>query len=235
MAGPAVVQPLVLVIEDEPRMRRFFVSALASNGFRSLHAGTAAAMVARAIAHEPDLILLDVSPPVPDAAGLTAWLRERTTAPILVVLAQPGEHERVAVLDAGANDYVVKPVGASDLLARMRVWLQHASRVRPVRPGSDPTSQRFHLDRERRSLFVEGREVHVTPLEYKMLSALAREPGRVLTEEQMLASVWGPGSSLQRQSLRAHVRQLRQKIERDPSRPRYLVTESGGGYLLRLG
>jgi two-component system, OmpR family, KDP operon response regulator KdpE len=234
MLGPASVQPLVLVVEDEPQMRRVLVSTLAAHGFRSLHAGTAARMLARAVAHDPDLILLDIAQGGMDAVAFTAGLRERTAAPILVMLVQPGEQERAAVLDAGANDYVVKPFRTGDLFARMRVWLRHDSRVRSARAMSEPRL-RFKLDRERRSLYVEGREVHITPLEYKMLSALAREPGRILTEEQMVAAVWGRESFPQPQSLRAHVRQLRHKLERDPSRPRYLVTESAGGYRLRLG
>ncbi len=234
MAGPAAVQPLVLVIEDEPQMRHFLVSTLASHGFRSLHVGTRAGMLAQAVAHEPDLILLDVGEPGVDAVGLTARLRERTAAPILVVLAEGNEGDRVAILDAGANDYVAAPFGTGDLLARMRVWLRQATRARRVGSPSEPPSERFRLDREQHCLFVEGRQVHVTPLEYKLLAALSRSPASAMTEEQVALAVWGPGARPQRQSLRAHVRQLRQKIERDPAHPRYLVTDAGGRYRLKL-
>jgi two-component system KDP operon response regulator KdpE len=233
MAGPTAVQPLVLVIDDEPQMRRFLVSALATNGFRSLHVGARAALLARAVAHDPDLILLDVSDPGVDAVGLTARLRERTAAPILVVLADGNEEDRVAVLDAGANDYVAEPFGTGDLLARMRVWLRQGTRAKRSGSASEPSAERFRLDRERHSLFVEGRQVHVTPLEYKLLAALSRSPASAMTEDQLVAAVWGPGAS-QKQYLRAHVRQLRQKIERDPSYPRYLVTDAGGRYRLKL-
>ena len=215
-------------------MRRFLVSALATNGFRSLHVGTRVGMLARAMAHDPDLVVLDVSQPGIDAVGLTVRLRERTAAPILVVLADGSEAERAALLDAGANDYIVKPLGTGDLLARMRVWLRQATRAR--RPGgpSEPQPERFRLDRERKCLFVEGRQVHVTPTEYKLLAALSRSPGSPMSDDQVIAAVWGPGAQAQKQYLRAHVRQLRQKIEKDPAHPRHLVADAGGGYRLKL-
>lgn len=233
-ASPAAMQPLVLVIEDEPQMRHFLVSTLASNGFRSLHAGTRVGMLARAMAHEPDLILLDVSQAGIDAVGLTVRLRERTAAPIIVVLTDGGERERLAVIDAGANDYIVRPFGTVDLLARMRVWLRQATRVK--RPGGppEPPIERFRLDRDHKCLFVEGRQVHVTPLEYKLLAVLSRSPGCAMSDDQVIAAVWGPGANPQKQYLRAHMRQLRQKIERDPAHPRYLVADAEGGYRLKL-
>jgi two-component system KDP operon response regulator KdpE len=234
MAGPAAVQPLVLVVEDEPQMRHFLVSTLATNGFRSLHVGTPVGMLTRAVAHEPDLILLDLSQPGIDTVDLTVRLRERTSAPILVVLAGGAERERVAVLDAGANDYLVRPFGTGDLLARMRVWLRQAQRARRASAPPELPTEPFRLERERRSLFVEGREVHITPLEYKLLAALARSPGTPMSEDRIVAAVWGAGAPSQRQYLRAHVRQLRQKIEKDPARPRHLITDSEGGYRLKL-
>ncbi len=234
MTGPATLEPLVLVVEDEPQMRRFLVSTLASNGFRSVQVGTKVGALARTVGREPDLVVLDVSHPGVDGVEVTARLRDWTSAPILVVLGEGGDQEGFALLDAGASDYIVKPFGKGELLARLRVWLTQAARAQRPRLASQPPVERLRIDRERRSLIVEGREVHITPLECKLLVALARTPGSVLTEEQIVAAVWGAGASRQTQYLRAHVRQLRQKIEKDPNRPRHLLMESGGGYRLKL-
>ena len=227
------MQPLVLVIEDATQMRRSLVSTLAVNGLRSLHVGTRVGMLARALAHEPDLILLDVGQAEIDAVGLTVRLRERTAAPIIVVLTDGGEADRAAVLEAGANDFIVKPFGTGDLLARISVWLRQATRARRSGGPFEPPPDRLRLDRDRKCLFVEGRQVHVTPLEYKVLAALSRSPGCAMSEDKVIAAVWGPGAHPQKQYLRTHMRQLRQKIERDPAHPRYLVAEAGG-YRLKL-
>jgi two-component system KDP operon response regulator KdpE len=223
-------QPLVLVVEDDPRMERFLLSALATLGFRSLRASTQS--VALAVRHEPDLVLLDVGSPGMDAVGLTARLREWTQVPILVIVGRGRERERVELLDAGATDYITKPFGAEDLLGRMRVWLRHVARTRKRVTAAEPGAA-LRVDRERRSVFVEGREVHLTPIEYKLLAALARSPKGGLSERQIVQAVWGthPTSA---QRLREHIRRLRQKIERDPSRPRFLVEEAGGGFRLKV-
>ena len=233
--GGSAVQPLVLVVEDEPHAGRSLVSTLATHGFRTLHAGSRASALTRAVGHEPNLLLIDVGDPGIDGVGLTARLREWTSAPIVVLLERGHEKERSAFLDAGANDYLVRPFATDDLIARMRVWLKETERVQAERSPFDARTERVRIDRDRRSLFVEGREIHITPLERKLLLTLARSPGRSMSEEQILAAVWGPKSKTRAQYLRAHVRQLRQKIEKDPARPRYLVTDAGGGYRLKLG
>ena len=235
MSGSSAVQPLVLVVEDEPHSGQSLVSTLASHGFRTLHAGTRTGALTRAVGHEPNLLLLDVGDPGIDGAGLTGRLRDWTPAPIVVLLGRERELERGAVLDAGANDYLVRPFTTDDLLARIRVWLRETTRMQSGRTLFDPRADRIRLDRDRRSLLVEGREIHITPLEHKLLLVLARSPGKVMTEEQVLSALWGPASSARAQYLRAHIRQLRQKIERDPARPRHLINEAGGGYRLRLG
>ena len=235
MAGAAAVQPLVLVVEGEPQLRRFLVSTLATHGFRSLHVGTRAGMLARAVTHEHDLVLVDVGQPAIDVVGLTSRLRARTAAPILVVLAERGESERLAVIEAGASDYVVKPFGTVDLLARMRLWLKQAARARRSESPLAPPSGRFRFDRERQRLFVEGRQVHVTPLECKLLATLSSSPVSSMSEDQVVAAVWGPGAGgqAQKQYLRAHMKRLREKLERDPAHPRFLVTDTGGRYRLK--
>jgi two-component system KDP operon response regulator KdpE len=239
MSRPLAVQPLVLVVEDEPQMRRLLVSALATVGYRSLHVETTDGTLLRIVGHEPDLILVDVSQPEVDAVGLTTQLREWTSAPILAIVGEGRERERAEVLDAGANDYVVRPFATADLLARVRVWLRQEARARGLRPGPAPSSPpakpgKLQIDRERRTLLVEGREVHLTPLECKLLLALAKTRSKSMTEKQLLAAVWGTRGTPDAAYLRAQVRHLRQKIEADPSRPRHLLSGPGGGYRLKL-
>jgi two-component system KDP operon response regulator KdpE len=231
--GSTADQPLVLVVEDEPQMRRFLVSALSTHGFRSVHVGTQASTRSPGVGHEPDLIVADVGHPGLDGVTLTAALREWTAAPLVAVLNPSREEERAAVLDAGANDYLIKPFGTGDLLARVRVWLKQASRLKRPRPQGEPAGGSVRIDRDRRCLIVDGREVHITPLEYRLLETLARAPAPK-TEQEILRAVWGTAAPPPVQDLRAHVRQLRQKIERDPTRPRHLVSEPGGAYRLEL-
>jgi two-component system, OmpR family, KDP operon response regulator KdpE len=233
-SGSAAVQPLVLVVEAEPHLGCPLVSTLANHGFRTLHAGDRGRALMRAMSHEPDLVLVDAGSPGTDSAALTGRLRESTSAAIVVLLEPWAEDQTVGVLEAGANDYLVKPFATAALLSRMRVWLHAGARARgsPVPPES--RGDRIRIVRERRLLFVEGREVHITPLECKLLLTLARGAGGPISEEQIVAALWASGSSTRGQHLRALIRQLRQKIEKDPIRPRHLVTEIGGGYRLKL-
>jgi two-component system KDP operon response regulator KdpE len=233
MNGPAVGQPVVLVVEDEPQMRRFLVSALAENGLRTVHVGTRAGMRAGAVAHDPDLVVLDVGNVGTDGVGLTARLRQWTAAPIVAVLDSSAEVQRNRLLDAGADDYLVKPFESADLLARVRVWLKQSGRTRS-RFEPDAAFPHLRIDRDRHCLVVDGREVHITPLEYKLLDTLART-SVAMSEAQVLHAVWGRGDIPPVQYLRAHLRQLRHKIEKDPTRPRHLVGEPSAGYRLRLG
>jgi two-component system KDP operon response regulator KdpE len=234
MSRSSGVQPLVLVVEDTPHIGQSLMSTLASYGFRTVHAGTRASALTHAVGHEPALVLLDLGEPDVDAVGLTARLREWTHAPIVVLLGRAREAEKSALIDAGANDYILKPFATDELLTRMRVWLRETARAHSPRFHPDPRAERIRIDRDRRSLFVEGREVHITPIECKLLLTLARSPGRAMSEGQILAALWGPDSATRTLYLRTHVRQLRQKIERDPARPRHLLTEAGGGYRLKL-
>jgi len=229
--GPGV-QPLVLLVDEEPG-KRLLVSALANHGFRCLRAGADPEALTLAVRHEPDLVLLDASPRGVDAVGLTTQLREWTSAPILVLLARCRSRVKTTLLDAGASDYVLKPVATVDLVARMRVWLRQ--RQQRQRSTYEPGADRLKIDRERRVIFVDGREVHLTPIECKILLALARRPGTPMKEAQIVARVWGRGSRPRAQHLHAHVSRLRQKIERDPTQPAYLVSDDHGGYRLRLG
>jgi two-component system KDP operon response regulator KdpE len=232
MDRPVEVQPLVLVVAAEQGTTRALVSMLAMNGFRSLRAGLGGGLT-RALSHAPDLILFDASQQGIDGVGVTARLREESTAPILVILVHD-EPERSAILDAGANDYLERPFGPADLVSRMRVWLRQAMQTRRAKSATEPGRDRLRLDRDRRALFVEGREVHITPLECKLVTVLAQSTMRPLSEERILHAVWGPDASPPVHYLRTLVRQLRQKIERDPSRPVHLVNHPGSGYRLKL-
>lgn len=232
MDRPVEVQPLVLVVAAEQGTTRSLVSMLAMNGFRSLRAGLGGGL-GRALSHAPDLILFDASQHGIDGVGVTARLREESAVPILVILVQD-EAQRGAILDAGANDFLERPFGPADLVSRMRVWLRQATQSRRAKSAAEPSRDRLRLDRERRALFVEGREVHITPLECKLVTVLAQSAMRPLSEERILHAVWGPDASPPVHYLRTLVRQLRQKIERDPSRPVHLVNHPGSGYRLKL-
>jgi two-component system KDP operon response regulator KdpE len=224
---------LVLLVEDEPQMRRFLRAALLSHGYRLIEAATAAEAIALATSHNPDLVLLDLGLPDGDGIEVAARLREWTQAPILVISARGREDDKVRALDAGADDYLTKPFGVAELLARLRVAERHL-RQRATSAG-EPVLEagRVRIDLARREVTVAGEPVHLTPLEYRLLVALARHTGMVLTHAQLLREVWGPGHAEQTHYLRVYMAQLRRKIEADPARPQTLMTEPGVGYRLR--
>jgi len=228
------VQPLVLVVEDDFPRGPSLVSTLASHGFRTLQALPRADALARLFGHEPDLVLFDASATNVDGVGLTTRLHAWTAAPILAIVGNMRESER-ALLDAGASDYVVRPFAPSDLLARVRVWLWQKKRTHTRHFMGDVAIERLHIDRERRAVFVGSRQVHITPLEVKLLAALGRSPGQRMTEAQIIVAIWGTAPHTGRtRYLRACIRNLRYKLERDPVHPRYLLTEAGGSYRLRM-
>ncbi len=223
--------PTVAVIEDEVQMRRFLRASLSSNGYRVLEAETGQEGLNLVAAHSPDIILLDLGLPDLDGLIVTARLREWSKAPIIVISARGREEDKIKALDAGADDYVTKPFGVGELLARIRVALRHAT------GGGDGCAQfsvgELKVDLARRQIFVDDKEVHLTPIEYRLLSILVKHSGKVITHGQLLREVWGPNLGDQTQYLRVYMGQLRHKLERDPSRPRYFVTEPGVGYRLR--
>ncbi len=230
----AMSQPaLVLVIEDEVQIRRFLRAALASQGYRIAEAATAEDGMQQAATRSPDVILLDLGLPDLDGVEVTRRVREWSAVPIVVLSAREQEKDKVAALDAGADDYVTKPFAVGELLARLRVALRHAAAgdeaAEPVLVVGD-----VRIDRARRQVFRGDQEVRLTPFEYKLLVALAQHAGRVLTHEQLLRQVWGPGYTQQHHYLRVYMGQLRHKLEKDPARPRFLVTEPGVGYRLRV-
>jgi two-component system KDP operon response regulator KdpE len=223
---------LVLVVEDEPQMRRFLRPLLSSHGFRVLEAETAAQAVSVATSSNPEIILLDLGLPDGDGIGLTRQFREWTQAPIIVLSARDREGDKVAALDAGADDYLTKPFSGNELLARLRVALRHLQQA--ARPG-EPVVEvgALRIDLSRREVTLGGVSVRLTPIEYRLLALLARHAGRVLTHRQILREVWGPGQEAQTHYLRVYMAQLRRKLEAESARPRLLITEPGVGYRLR--
>jgi two-component system KDP operon response regulator KdpE len=224
----------VLLVEDEQQMRTFVRLALTAHGHRVFEVDTGKEALQQTAAHTPDLILLDLGLPDMDGLEVTRQLREWTATPIIIISARGQEREKVEALDAGADDYLTKPFGSAELMARIRVALRHAART-----AQDPLTSvvtiggALRVDLAKRLVFQGESEVHLTPIEYKLLVALTKHAGMVLTHKQLLDQVWGPGHGHQMQYLRVYMAQLRQKLEENPAHPRYLVTEPGVGYRLK--
>ena len=225
--------PTVLLIEDEPEIRRFLRTTLPEHGFKFSEAVTGQDGLAQAKARNPDLILLDLGLPDLEGTEVIRRLREWTPTPIIVLSARDQEQIKVAALDLGADDYVTKPFGVNELLARMRATLRQMARA-SVEQG-DPvfTTGQLRVDLGRRQVFVSDEEVHLTPIEYKLLTTLVRYAGKVVTHRQLLKDVWGPLHVDEGHYLRVYMRQLRNKLEVNPAQPQYLLTELGVGYRLR--
>jgi len=226
------VDPLVLVVEDEPQMRRFLRASLTSHGFRVAEADTADEAIATATSQSPEMILLDLGLPDRDGIDLAREIRGWSRVPIIVISARGRETDKVEALDAGADDYLTKPFGVNELLARIRASLR---RSREPATGTSPVIEigALRIDLVRREVTMDGQPLHLTPIEYRLLALLAQNAGRVLTQRQILEEVWGRGHAAQNHYVRVYMAQLRRKIERDPARPRFLVTEPGVGYRLR--
>jgi two-component system KDP operon response regulator KdpE len=230
---PRPLMPLVLIVEDDNRMRKYLRTTLADQRFRVVDAETGAEALVQAAGHNPDLVLLDFALPDLNGVQVTTKLREWTPAPILIVSAHDAEHEKVAVLDAGANDFLTKPFATGELLARIRVWLRHTQRADTDSLSSALDVGDLRIDFEKRLAYVAGREVRLTPTQYKLFGVMMRNAGKVLTHEQILFMVWGPAYTKETQYLRVYMGKLRQTFEKEPARPRYFITEPGVGYRLR--
>ena len=223
----------VLVIEDEPEIRNVVRVLLETERYRVVEAENAARGEIEARAHKPDLLLVDLGLPDGDGVALIRRVRAWSPVPIIVLSARAMEEQKIAALDAGADDYVTKPFSAPELLARVRAALR-----RNVRGAEVTSCIQFgdaQIDLSRRGASTAGVEIHLTPLEYRVLEALARNMGMIVTQEQLVREVWGPDRLGDTRSLRVTIRNIRQKLEPDPRTPRYLVTEAGLGYRLRAG
>ncbi len=224
---------LILLIEDEPQMRRFLRITLQSQGYRLVEAATAQEGLMQATTRNPDVVLLDLGLPDLDGLEVTRRLREWTLTPIIVISAREQEQDKVKALDAGADDYLTKPFNAGELLARIRVALRHAVRRNAGQHEPVFTLHNLRVDLAQRQVFVDNKEVHLTPIEYKLLMVLIRHAGKVITHRQLLQEVWGPAHVNEVQYLRVYMTQLRHKLEADPARPRFLMNEPGIGYRLK--
>ena len=222
--------PVVVLIEDEPAIRRFLRATLAGEGYRLFEAPNAAAGLVEAGSRQPDVVIVDLGLPDLDGIDVIRQLREWSAVPIIVLSARGQEGDKVAALDAGADDYVSKPFAVGELLARLRVALRHAAAGDSGEPTF--TVRGLHVDQVKRLVLVDGRDVHLTPIEYRLLTTLVRHAGRVLSQRQLLKEVWGPAHTEQAHYLRVYMGTLRRKLEQDPARPRYLLTEPGVGYRL---
>ncbi len=225
---------LILVVEDEPQVLRFLRASLGAHGYRLAEATTGAQALVEAATRTPDLVLLDLGLPDMDGVDVARRLREWSAVPVIVLSARGQEDDKIRALDAGADDYLTKPFGVGELLARMRVALRRAGRVAAGAFDSALETGDLRVDLAARRVFVKGEEVRLTRTEFNLLAMLAKHAGKVLTHRQLLQEVWGPGSAGESHYLRVYMGQLRHKLEEDAARPRYLLTETGVGYRLAV-
>jgi two-component system KDP operon response regulator KdpE len=227
-------EPVVVLIEDEPQIRRFLRATLSGQGYRLFEVATGADALVEVAQRQPDVVILDLGLPDMDGLEVIRRLREWSAVPVIVLSARGQERDKVTALDAGADDYVSKPFSASELLARIRVALRHTAGA--THEGSEATFKvgELQVDLLRRHVTVGAAEVRLTPIEYKLLSTLVHHAGKVVTHQQLLREVWGPSHEDQAHYVRVYMAHLRHKLESEPARPRYLLTEPGVGYRLTV-
>jgi two-component system KDP operon response regulator KdpE len=220
----------VLVIEDEPQIRRFLRASFDAEGYRVVESASGRRATIDATSHKSDLAIVDLGLPDVDGIDVIRRIRQWSSMPVIVLSARTQERTKIEALDAGANDYITKPFGVGELLARVRAALRHRSRLADgdnvLRLGD------AIVDLDRRAATRAGQPLHLTPIEFRLLATLARHLGMVVTHRELLSEVWGPTHANDTHYLRIYAKQLRDKLEADPVRPRYLVTETGVGYRL---
>jgi two-component system KDP operon response regulator KdpE len=226
--------PRVLVIEDEAKIRKFLRAALEAHHYDFAEAATAKDGILQASLRPPDLVILDLGLPDMDGLEVTRRIREWSQVPILVLSARGDESDKVAALDAGADDYITKPFGVGELAARIRVALRHESQGKGGADGPVFEARGLRIDLASRQVQAAGRDVRLTPTEFRLLAFMAKHAGKVLTHQQMLTEVWGPTHANETQYLRVYMGQLRRKLETDPAQPRFLLTEPAIGYRLAV-
>ncbi len=228
-------RPIILVIEDEPPLQKFLRLTLSGENYEVVIAASGEDGVRHAAYDRPDLVILDLGLPDIDGIEVTRRIREWSAMPIIVVSARGLEQDKIAALDAGADDYLTKPFGVGELTARVRVALRHAAAIKQETGDPIFESDDLRVDLLRREVRANGANIHLTPNEFRLLATLVKHAGMVMTHRQLLKEVWGPGSGEESHYLRVYMNQLRQKIEANPARPRHLLTETGVGYRLRTG
>ena len=224
---------LILLIEDDTQIRRFLRTTLTNSGYRLLEATSGQEGMRLVSTQHPDLIILDLGLPDVDGLDVTEQLRQWTSTPIIVLSARDKEGDKVQALDRGADDYLTKPFGTEELLARLRVSLRHRQQTLYVETPVFSFAN-VRIDLEHRQVYVAEAEVHLTPIEYKLLTILVRYAGKVVTQKQLLKEIWGPTYEKETHYLRIYMGQLRHKLEADPAQPRWLITEPGVGYRLKV-
>jgi two-component system KDP operon response regulator KdpE len=227
-----VQDPKILIIEDEQEIRRFLRASLANHGYRLIESETGEGGLNLVADEHPDLVLLDLGLPDTDGLSVIRRLRGWSQVPVIVLSARGQEADKVKALDAGADDYLTKPFSVVELQARMRVALRHATQDQDEAGEPIFTLGRLRVDLERRQVFVDEQGIHLTPIEYRILTTLIKHCGKVVTHRQLLKEVWGPESVLERQYLRVYMTHLRRKIEPDPAQPQFVLTDPGIGYRL---
>lgn len=224
---------LILVIEDEAPIRRFLKMSLVDHGFAFSEATTGKEGLTKIAEEKPDLVILDLGLPDTDGLEVTKQVREWSNVPIIVLSARENENDKVEALDSGADDYLVKPFGVGELMARLRVALRHSNRLSEDQLDSSFTFGDIQVDFAKRQIIRGSEEIHLTPIEYKLLNTLIRYSGKVVTHKHLLRECWGGEYSDETQYLRVYMAQLRKKLELDPAQPKHLMTEPGVGYRLK--
>ncbi len=225
----------VLIIEDEPEIRRFLRVSLSEHGYSTLEAGEGGEGLTMAASERPDLVILDLGLPDMDGMDVAKRIREWSKVPIIILSARGQETDKVTALDSGADDYLTKPFGVQELLARMRVALRKYTQVSDGDKDPIFTAGRLKVDMAKRLVYLNDEEIHLTPIEYKLLHELIKNAGGLVTQQTLLRNVWGPGYAKEGHYLRVYMGNLRRKLEEDPAQPQYLITEPGVGYRLRIG
>jgi two-component system KDP operon response regulator KdpE len=218
----------VLVVDDEPQIRRFLRTSLHAHGYQIIEAASGEEAVTRAATEQPDIVILDLGLPDVDGQEVIRRIREWSDVPIVVLSVREREADKIEALDHGGDDYVVKPFGIGELLARIRTALRHRLQAEAEQPVFRAGA--LVVDLARRVVSVDGREVRLTPKEYDLLRVLVTHAGKVLTHQQLLRQVWGPAYLTETHYIQVYIRQLRRKIEPDPAQPQYILTEPGVGY-----
>ncbi len=227
--------PVVVVIEDDPAIRLFLRTGLAAHHFKVFEAERGQQGIIEAGVRKPDLIILDLGLPDMEGVEVIKSIRAWSALPIIILSARSAEQHKIDALDAGADDYLTKPFGLGELLARIRVAQRHSACSPAQAENGLFVTGALQVDLLKRQVFVAGNEVHLTPIQYRLLSLLIKNAGKVLTHQYLLKEVWGPSYKDNSHYLRIYMSQLRQKLETDPTRPEYLLTDSGVGYRLKVG
>lgn len=230
----AKVNPVIVVIEDDASIRRFLRTSLSTQEFVMHEAETGKQGIIEAGVRKPDLVILDLGLPDIDGVGVIKAIRAWSQLPIIILSARNGEQQKIDALDAGADDYLTKPFGFGELMARIRVALRHGTRHSELGQNELFQTANLKMDLQNRVVSLNDQEVHLTPIQYRLLSVLVKHAGKVLTHQQILKEVWGPSYKENAHYLRIYMSQLRQKLEIEPAQPKFLLTESGVGYRLKV-